>query len=45
MFEVLDLSVVEGAFLESEGPPFLVSGKILGTFTGFSERREIEEYI
>lgn len=45
MFEVFDLSIVEGAFLESEGPPFLVSGRILGTFTGFPERGEIEEYI
>lgn len=45
IFEVFDLGVVEGAFLEPEGPPFLVSGRILGTFTGFSEKREIEEYI
>lgn len=43
--EAFDLDVLEGAFIKSSGPPFLVSGKVLAVF-GDSERgNEIEEYI
>jgi len=43
--EGFDVDVVEGIFLRTLGPPFLVSGKSLASLDDFSKKNEIQEYI
>lgn len=45
LIETFDLNVVEGAFLDSPGPPFLVSGKTLASLVDKEKRMEVEEYV
>jgi len=45
IIEGFDLNVVEGSFLETYGPPFLVSGKSLASFSDFSSSNEIQQYV
>jgi len=42
--EPFKIKAASGLFLESSGPPFLISGKVLSSLASFSERREIERY-
>lgn len=40
-----DVNIMEGSFLQSEGPPFLISGSSLASFGESSDEKEIQEYI
>ncbi len=41
----LDLNVIDGVVLEPTAPPFLISGKALGSLVDFGSKQEIEHYI
>ena len=43
--KIIDLNITESAFLEPAAPAFLVKGRILGSLSGVSGRKEIQEYI
>ena len=40
-----DLNIIGGAFLEHSAAPFLIEGKSLSSLSGFSDKREIGEYV
>jgi len=43
-FKSLDSNISENTYLQAIAPPFLVSGKVLASFSNFSQKKEVEEY-